>query len=72
MLQMLFWLNLLGPKRFLRYFAGLVLIMLFFLYCFVHEAFDSPNSRQHGTVVKIARPVSKQTPYYARQGSAST
>ena len=33
-------LNLVGPKNFLRFLAGLILIMAFFLYCFVHEAFD--------------------------------
>jgi len=29
-------LNLLGRKAFLRFLAGGMLIMLFFLYCFVH------------------------------------
>ena len=35
-------LNLLGRKNFLRFLAGWMLIMAFFLYCFVHEAFDQP------------------------------
>ncbi|MGA2602020.1 MAG: hypothetical protein ABSH09_34070 [Bryobacteraceae bacterium] len=33
-------LDLLGRKKFLRFLAGWALIMLFFLYCFVYEAFD--------------------------------
>ena len=32
--------NLLGRKNFLRFLVGWVLIMAFFLYCFVHDAFD--------------------------------
>jgi len=39
-------LDLLGPKKFLRFVAGTMLIMLFFLYCFVHEAFDRPKPMQ--------------------------
>jgi hypothetical protein len=39
-------LNLLGRRNFLRFLAGWMLIMLFFLYCFVHEAFDQPISVQ--------------------------
>ena len=39
-------LDLMGPKNFLRFLAGTMLIMLFFLYCFVHDAFDHPaNAR---------------------------
>lgn len=34
--------NLLGRKNFLRFLAAWMLIMAFFLYCFVHEAFDQP------------------------------
>jgi hypothetical protein len=37
-------LDLMGPKKFLRFLAGTILIMLFFLYCFVHDAFDHPRS----------------------------
>ena len=37
-------LDFLGPKKFLRFLAGSMLIMLFFLYCFVHEAFDQPTT----------------------------
>ena len=40
---LVFLLDFLGQKNFLRFLAGLVLIMLLFLYCFVHEAFDQPQ-----------------------------
>jgi hypothetical protein len=36
-------LDLMGPKKFLRYLAGTMLIVLFFLYYFVHDAFDHPR-----------------------------
>lgn len=39
-------LNLLGPKNFLRFLAGFLVIMAFFLYCFVHEAFEQPKPAQ--------------------------
>ncbi len=39
-------LNLLGRKNFLRFLAGWMLIMVFFLYCFVHDAFDQPRPSQ--------------------------
>lgn len=39
-------LNLLGRKNFLRFLACWMLIMAFFLYCFVHEAFDQPRPTQ--------------------------
>jgi len=48
-------LNLLGRKNFLRLLAGWMLIMAFFLYCFVHEAFDQPRPVQ--TVVLRTRNV---------------
>lgn len=35
-------LNLLGRKNFMRFFGAWMLIMMFFLYCFVHDAFDQP------------------------------
>jgi hypothetical protein len=38
--------NLLGRKLFLRFLGGWALIMLFFLYCFVHEGFDQPRETQ--------------------------
>ena len=47
-------LDLLGPKKFLRFLAGTTLIMLFFLYCFVHEGFDQPRPMQR-TVVHMQR-----------------
>src|SRR5712692_6122667 len=49
-------LNLLGRKNFLRFLAGWMLIMVFFLYCFVHDAFDQPrpsppsSDPAHGTL----------------------
>ena len=36
-------LNLLGRKNFMRFFGAWMLIMMFFLYCFVHDAFDQPR-----------------------------
>ena len=47
-------LNLVGRKNSLRFLAGWTLIMLFFLYCFVHEAFDRPTPTQR-TVVHMQR-----------------
>ena len=35
-------LNLLGRKNFLRFLAAWALIVLFFIYCLVHDAFDHP------------------------------
>ena len=35
-------LDLLGRKNFLRFLAGWTLIMLFFIYCLFHSAFDHP------------------------------
>jgi len=43
---LVFLLEFLGRKNFLRFLAGWVLIMIFFLYCFVHEAFDQPRPTQ--------------------------
>ena len=54
----IFLLELLGRKNFLRFLAGWVVIMLFFLYCFVHEAFDQPRVTQRAMIPKIERPVS--------------
>ena len=36
-------LNLLGRKNFMRFLGAWMLIMMFFLYCFVHDAFDQPR-----------------------------
>jgi hypothetical protein len=36
-------LEFLGPKKFLRFLVGSALVTLFFLYSFVHEAFDQPK-----------------------------
>jgi len=57
-------LDLLGPKKFLRFLAGSMLIMLFFLYCFVHEAFDRPRPRpMQRAVVHMQRwPLPAPTP----------
>ena len=38
-------LNLLGRKNFMRFLGVWMLIMMFFLYCFVHDAFDQPMQR---------------------------
>jgi len=58
-------LNLLGGKNFLRFLAGWMLIMAFFLYCFVHEAFDQPRPTQRVAVPHMERrrvdPVSAST-----------
>ena len=37
-------------RNFCGFLAGWMLIMLFFLYCFVHEAFDQPRPTQHVVV----------------------
>jgi hypothetical protein len=42
---LVFLLNLLGRKNFVRLLAAWMLVMAFFLYCFVHEAFDQPMSQ---------------------------
>jgi hypothetical protein len=44
---LVFLLNLLGPKNFLRFAVAWILGMAFVLYCFVHEAFDTPGAAQH-------------------------
>jgi len=44
---LVFLLNLLGPKNFLRFAVAWILGMAFVLYCFVHEAFDTPGTAQH-------------------------
>ena len=54
--------NLLGRKLFLRFLGGWVLIMLFFLYCFVHEAFDQPGLTQRTMIQKIERTAVKHAP----------
>jgi hypothetical protein len=35
-------LNFLGRRNFIRFLAGWLLIMAFFLYCCVHDAFGAP------------------------------
>ena len=52
---LLLGLEFLGPKRFLRLVVGSTLVTLFFLYCFVHEAFDQPRPIPSRTVVHIQR-----------------
>jgi hypothetical protein len=54
-----FLLNLLGRKKFLQFLAGWVLIMLFFLYCFVHEAFDQPRPTQRAMIPHVQHPLVK-------------
>lgn len=48
-------LDLLGRKNFLRFVAGWIIIMAFFLYCFVHEAFDQPRPMQTVVVLNAER-----------------
>lgn len=55
-------LGLLGRKNFLRFLAGWVVIMLFFLYCFVHEAFDQPRVPQRAMIPKIEPPAVNPMP----------
>jgi hypothetical protein len=55
-------LNLLGLRNFLRFLAGWMLIMLFFLYCFVHEAFDQPITAQRTPARHIERREGRPTP----------
>jgi hypothetical protein len=55
---LVFLLNLLGRKNFFRFFAAWTVVMLFFLYCFVHEAFDQPSAGQRLVVPHVYRPVS--------------
>jgi hypothetical protein len=57
-------LNLLGRKNFLRFLAGWTLIMAFFLYCFVHEAFDQPRPTQRVVLPQIERRPVKPVPAY--------
>jgi hypothetical protein len=47
-------LNLLGRRNFLRFSAAWILIMAFFLYCFVHEAFDQPTAQQIAVPRRLA------------------
>jgi hypothetical protein len=55
-------LELLGRKNFLRFLACWMLIMAFFLYCFVHDAFDQPRSTQRVAVERRpVQPVSTST-----------
>jgi hypothetical protein len=46
-------LNLAGRKSFLRFLAGWVLIMAFFLYCFVHDAFDQSTQTPRVVVPRM-------------------
>ncbi len=55
-------LDLLGRKNFLRFVAGWVVIMLFFLYCFVHEAFDQPRPTQRAMIPHVQPPLVKPAP----------
>jgi len=48
-------LDLMGPKNFLRFLAGTMLIMLFFLYCFVHDAFDHPKPTPRSIISQTGR-----------------
>ena len=48
-------LNLLEPKNFCDSALVWMLIMAFFLCCFVHEAFDQPKSLQHSIISQPGR-----------------
>jgi hypothetical protein len=51
-------LNLAGRKNFVRFLAGWVLIMVLFLYCFVHDAFDQSTKTPRVVVPRVEhRPV---------------
>ena len=60
-------LNLLGRKNFLRLLAGWMLIMAFFLYCFVHDAFDQPWPTQQ----RVTAPQMDRRPAEPLSASAS-
>ena len=47
--------NLVGRKNCFKFLAGWVLIMAFFLYCFVHDAFDQPIQKRRAVVPRIER-----------------
>ncbi len=55
-------LNLLGRKKFLRFLAGWMLIMLFFLYCLVHDAFDRPRPSQRVVLPHMERRSAEAVP----------
>jgi hypothetical protein len=59
---LVFLLDFLGRKNFLRFLAGWVLIMLFFLYCFVHEAFDQPRPTQGAMIPRMERTAATPLP----------
>ena len=48
-------LDLMGPKKFVRFLAGWVVITLFFLYCFVHDAFDHPRPTPGSMISQTGR-----------------
>jgi hypothetical protein len=48
-------LNMLGRKNFLRFLGGWMLIMAFFLYCFVHDAFDQSRPTQRVAAPRMER-----------------
>jgi len=55
-------LNLLGRKNFLRFLAGWMLMVAFFLYCFVHEAFDQLRPTKRVAIPHMQRPPLKPMP----------
>ena len=55
-------LNLLGRKNFLRFLAGWMLMVAFFLYCFVNDAFDQPRPSQRVVIPHVQRPPVKPAP----------
>ena len=48
-------LDLMGPKKIERFLAGWVVITLFFLYCFVHDALDHPRPGLRSMISQTGR-----------------
>ena len=59
-------LDLLRRKNFLRFLACWMLIMAFFLYCFVHDAFDRPRPTQRVVVPHMEHPSIKPVGVHVR------
>jgi hypothetical protein len=53
----IFYYALFGPRATRRGLAFVSLALVFFFYCFVHEAFDSPRRITAGPVVFNPRPI---------------
>ena len=60
------WILVLLLKNFLRFLACWMLIMAFFLYCFVHDAVDQPRPTQ-----RVAAPHMERRPVEPVSASSS-